>query len=113
MLDICVSDVPTGIMLSSGVDSNTILAALLRNGIRPTVYSFHVKDHYSTDYRYADNLAKKLKLDFDNTGSIQPDLILFSNTTETVGFYGEPTAIYGTAKYGSKLKKVFEAQTVE
>tara|TARA_R110002126_G_C10394699_1_gene495349 strand:+ start:133 stop:987 length:855 start_codon:yes stop_codon:yes gene_type:complete len=64
MLDICVSDVPTGIMLSSGVDSNTILAALLRNDIRPTVYSFHVKDHYSTDYRYADNLAKKLKLDF-------------------------------------------------
>lgn len=53
-----------------------------------------------------------LKLDFDNEGSIQPDVIPFSNTTETVGFYGEPTAIYGTAKYGSKLKKVFEAQTV-
>lgn len=53
-----------------------------------------------------------LKLDFDNEGSIQPEVIPFSNTTETVGFYGEPTALYGTARYGSKLRKVFEAQTV-
>ena len=53
-----------GVLLSNGVDSNSILASLLRNDIKPTVYSFHVAGHYSTDFRYAARIAKKLNLDF-------------------------------------------------
>lgn len=57
-------------------------------------------------------ITANLKLDFDDEGLIQPSSIIFSNTTGTVGFYGSPTATYGTAKFGSKLKKVFDTQVV-
>jgi hypothetical protein len=53
-----------------------------------------------------------LKLDFDNLGSVQPDTIYLSNETGSVGLYGNVTATYGTAVYGSKLKKQFETQLV-
>jgi hypothetical protein len=58
------------------------------------------------------DITANLKLDFDDEGLIQPDSIPFSNTTSTVGFYGSPTATYGVARYGSKLKKVFTTQVV-
>lgn len=58
------------------------------------------------------DVSAALKLDFDDEGLIQPDVIQFSNTTGTVGFYGSPTATYGVARYGSKLKKVFSTQVV-
>ena len=58
------------------------------------------------------DITANLKLDFDDEGLIQPDSIPFSNTTGTVGFYGSPTATYGVARYGSKLKKVFGTQVV-
>jgi len=46
----------------------------------------------------------------DTTGTIQPQPIAFSNATQTVGFYGQAT--YGQAVYGTKLKKIFETQTI-
>jgi hypothetical protein len=51
-----------------------------------------------------------LKLDFDTEGTIQPTAIELSNTTGTVGFYGQGT--YGTTSYGNKLKKLFETQVI-
>jgi hypothetical protein len=56
--------------------------------------------------------SANLKLDFDDEGVIQPDTITLSNDTGAVGFYGSPTATYGTARYGTKLKKLFQTQVV-
>jgi hypothetical protein len=51
-----------------------------------------------------------LKLDFDTEGTIQPTAIELSNTTGTVGFYGQ--GLFGQIVYGSKLKKLFETQVI-
>jgi len=56
--------------------------------------------------------SANLKLDFDDEGVIQPDTITLSNDTGAVGFYGSPTATYGSAIYGTKLKKLFQTQVV-
>ena len=53
-----------------------------------------------------------LKLDFDTEGSVQPNTIILSNDTGTVGFYGTAGATYGSIVYGSKLKKLFQTQVV-
>jgi len=53
-----------------------------------------------------------LKLDFDDEGVIQPDTITLSNQTGAVGFYGSSTATYGTVRYGTKLKKLFQTQVI-
>jgi hypothetical protein len=53
-----------------------------------------------------------LKLDFDDPDVIQPDTITLSNSAGTIGLYGGPSAIYGTAVYGEKLKNVFQTQVV-
>lgn len=56
--------------------------------------------------------SANLKLDFDDEGVIQPDTITLSNDTGAVGFYGSPTATYGSVRYGTKLKKLFQTQVV-
>lgn len=56
--------------------------------------------------------AVNLKLDFDTSGSVQPETLSLSNDTGVVGFFGSPLATYGTIVYGSKLKKIFETQLV-
>lgn len=53
-----------------------------------------------------------LKFDFDEDGVIQPSSIILSNTATQVGIYGYPTTTYGVARYGTRLKKVFETQTI-
>lgn len=53
-----------------------------------------------------------LKLDFDDSGIVQPETISISNTSGTVAFYGDSTAKYGTALYGGKLKNVYETQVI-
>lgn len=53
-----------------------------------------------------------LKFDFDEEGVIQPNSIVLSNTATQVGIYGYPTSTYGVARYGTKLKKVFDTQTI-
>lgn len=58
------------------------------------------------------DVSANLKFDFDTQGSIQPETIVLSNTTDTVGFYGSTTAKYGSIVYGDKLKKVFETQVI-
>ncbi len=52
------------VLLSNGVDSNSILAAILRNGIRPTVISFRIARNVSTDWSAARATARALNLDF-------------------------------------------------
>lgn len=63
-----------------------------------------------TDPQGSLNAEVSLKLDFDTTGIIQPLPIDFSNATSTVGFYGQAT--YGSTSYGTKLKRLFETQTI-
>jgi len=65
-----------------------------------------------TDPQGGVTTSVNLKLDFDNLGSIQPETILLSNETGTVGFYGNSGAKYGTTVYGNKLKKQFETQLI-
>jgi hypothetical protein len=65
-----------------------------------------------TDPQGGVTTSVNLKLDFDNTGSIQPATINLSNETGTVGFYGNSGAKYGTTVYGSKLMKQFETQLI-
>ncbi len=53
-----------GIALSGGVDSCSVLAALLDNGVSPHVISYTPSTHESTDYRYAKQTAARLSLPF-------------------------------------------------
>lgn len=53
-----------GVLLSNGVDSNSLLAALLQNGSRPTVISFRIENYTSTDWTYARRTADLLGLPF-------------------------------------------------
>lgn len=50
------------------------------------------------------------RLNFDEPGVIQPPAITFGNTSGTASLYG--TAIYGTSRYGGKLKKTFTTQLI-
>lgn len=59
-----VGNEPCAILLSNGVDSNSIVASLVRNGRRPLAVSFRLKDWQSTDWLGAKRVAEKLNLDF-------------------------------------------------
>jgi asparagine synthetase B (glutamine-hydrolysing) len=53
-----------GVLLSSGVDSNSVLFACLELGIEVTAYSFTLKGHESRDFKYARETAKVLGVKF-------------------------------------------------
>jgi hypothetical protein len=76
--------------------------------IRKTFYKLFIY----TDPKGSITVEANLKLDFDNEGTIQPESVLLSNNTETVGLYGSPTSKYGISKYGGKLRTLFETQTI-
>lgn len=64
MLDVCKTDKLVSVFLSSGVDSNAVLMAFIENGIKPVVTSFCLDGYPSTDFRSAQDTAKKLELEF-------------------------------------------------
>ena len=76
--------------------------------VRKTFYKLFLY----TDPQGSVSVDVNLKLDFDDSGIIQPDTITLSNATGTVGFYGTTGALYGTTLYGDKLKRLFETQTI-
>ncbi len=53
-----------GILLSSGVDSNSVLFACLELKIPTEIYSFTLKDHESRDFKYARETARILGIRF-------------------------------------------------
>jgi DNA (cytosine-5)-methyltransferase 1 len=53
-----------GVMLSHGIDSNAILAALLANGVTPTCLSFRVEGVESKDWAAARRIAEHHSLPF-------------------------------------------------
>ena len=55
---------PCAVLLSNGVDSNSVLASLLANGRKPFVFSIRVKGTTSTDWLSAKTNADKLNLRF-------------------------------------------------
>jgi asparagine synthetase B (glutamine-hydrolysing) len=55
---------PCAILLSNGVDSNSILASLIRNERNPYVISFRLKGSEPTDWLMAKKTAEKLYLRF-------------------------------------------------
>jgi hypothetical protein len=79
----------------------------------PRVRKTFYKMFLYTDPQGSVNMSVNLKLDFDDFGSIQPETISLSNVNSgSVGFYGTSTAKYGTTRYGSKLKKLFQTQVI-
>ena len=76
--------------------------------VRKTFYKLFLY----TDPQGSITTSVNMKLDFDTEGSIQPNTIVLSNDTGTVGFYGTAGATYGSFVYGSKLKKLFQTQMV-
>lgn len=55
---------PVGVLLSNGADSNSLLASLIRNEIKPTVLSFRLAGRVSTDWSAARRTARALSLRF-------------------------------------------------
>jgi len=56
-----VSDVPLGLFLSGGVDSNAILTALIRNNIRPAAYTAYFEsdhDSYFSETDIVDDIVR-------------------------------------------------------
>jgi hypothetical protein len=79
----------------------------------PRVRKTFYKMFLYTDPQGSVNMSVNLKLDFDDFGSIQPETIMLSNVNSgSVGFYGTSTAKYGTTRYGTKLKKLFQTQVI-
>jgi hypothetical protein len=79
----------------------------------PRVRKTFYKMFLYTDPQGSVNMSVNLKLDFDDFGSIQPETISLSNVNSgSVGFYGTSTAKYGTTRYGTKLKKLFQTQVI-
>jgi len=64
MLELCNTNKRSVVFLSAGVDSNAILSAFLLNGIKPAVLSFCLDGKPSTDFRSAQDTAKKENLEF-------------------------------------------------
>lgn len=76
--------------------------------MRKTFYKLYLY----TDPQGSVTTTVNLKLDFDDQGSIQPETITLGNLTGTVGFYGSPTTVFGVARYGGKLKRIFDTQLI-
>jgi hypothetical protein len=53
-----------------------------------------------------------LRLNFNQTDTIQPNTIKLSNDTDLVSIFGSPTTIYGTSIYGGKLVNMFMVQVI-
>lgn len=64
LLDVCNTKSSVAVFLSSGIDSNAVLAAYLLNDVRPLVVSFCLDHSPSTDFRSAQDTAKREGLDF-------------------------------------------------
>ena len=58
------ADQKAAVLLSSGVDSNSVLFACLELGIDVTAYSFTLEDRESRDFKYARETAKVLGVPF-------------------------------------------------
>lgn len=59
-----VDDSAVGVALSGGVDSVSVLAALLLKGVRPKIISYTPSTHESTDFKMARKIAADLDLEF-------------------------------------------------
>lgn len=53
-----------GVALSGGVDSISVLTALMINGVRPKIISYTPDTHESTDFKMAREIATSLDLEF-------------------------------------------------
>jgi hypothetical protein len=97
-------------------DGNNIVASFATPYVPlndPRVRKTFYKMFLYTDPQGSVDMSVNLKLDFDDFGSIQPETITLSNVNSgSVGFYGTSTAKYGTTKFGTKLKKLFQTQVI-
>jgi hypothetical protein len=96
----------------NGADINATFATPYVPINDPRIRKTFYKMFLYTDPAGSVTINASLKLDFDDTGTIQPTSILLSNDTGVVGFYGSPVSIYGVTLYGDKLKTLFESQLI-
>jgi hypothetical protein len=59
-----IPDTDVALLLSAGIDSNSVMFALLEAGKRVTAYSFTMASHPSTDYIHAQKNAKTFGVNF-------------------------------------------------
>lgn len=76
--------------------------------IRKTIYRV---DLYTAPVGGVD-ITFNMKFDFDDSDTIQPDSINLSNITNSTVLFGSASAVYGVARYGAKLKKIFGSQVI-
>lgn len=104
MIDKFLENVTSGnndcvVLLSSGADSNSILASLLRNNRKPLVTSFRLANYVSTDWSKAREVANLNKLDFldielsTNPDEIYKDVVFAIKNTQVQGKAGIECAI--------------------
>lgn len=65
-----------------------------------------------TDATGSVDLTFNLRLDFNETDSIQPDAINLNNQTSTVAFYDAPDAIYNNSVYGGKIVTMYKTPVI-
>lgn len=69
-------EVRLGVALSGGVDSTSILAALLTIGVRPVIVSYTPSTHESTDFQMARQVASRGRMEFIPAEvDMDPDLL--------------------------------------
>lgn len=82
---------PVAVALSGGVDSCSVLAAMLAKGINPVVISYTPDTHESTDFRMARATAERFGLEFvPAVVSMKPlDLEFYARTVIQLGYAGK------------------------
>lgn len=83
------------IPMSAGVDSHSALFAALEAGAKPVVYSFHMEEHESRDFRMAQKTAQHFDLPFK-------EIVLPSDTKTLI------RDVQQLAKFGARSKTDFE-----
>jgi hypothetical protein len=65
-----------------------------------------------TDATGSVDLTFNLRLDFNETDSIQPNAIVLNNQSSTIAFYDAPDAIYNNSIYGGKIVTMYKTPVI-
>lgn len=94
--DRLVADVPVGVYLSGGLDSNTVLWEMIHQGVKPKAYSISFADAQFDERPVVEQVAKELGIDvaFMVCQDPQLDLIPYLKSVQTPAPY-----VHGIAKW--------------
>lgn len=89
--DHLISDVPIGLFLSGGYDSNTLLINMLDIGYKPNVFTIAFPGNVNNEAEQAKSVAKYLGVDHF-VEEIRPEANVFDLLCEISPYYDEPFA---------------------